>query len=93
MHEKTLWVSYFLRYQFQKIHRCTFKQIEDISIEHRTTSICEKQSAAEVQLVHAKEMSLWNFITIYIYIYIHTYINIKLMLDWSGPYYKNKVFL
>ena len=60
-----------MRYQFEKIHKCTLKQIGDISnvfLQHRTKSICEKQSPAELELIHAEEMSLWNFI-IHIQIY------------------------
>ena len=60
-----------LRYQFEKIHRCTLKQIGDIPIvflQHRTKSICEKQGPAEVELIHVEEMSLWDFI-----IHIHIY--------------------
>ena len=58
--------------------------MQDISIiflQHRAISICEKQSQAEVQLIHAEQMSLWNFIIhtrTYIYIYIYIYMQLKI---------------
>ena len=65
--------------------------MQDISIvflQHSAISICEKQSQAQVQLIHAEQMSLWNFIIhnihiciyiyIYYYIYIYVYIQLKI---------------
>ena len=53
--------------------------MQDISIvflQHSAISICEKQSQAQVQFIHAEQMSLWNLIihNIHIYIYIYIYI-------------------
>ena len=64
--------------------------MQDISIaflQHSAISICEKQSQTQVQLIHAEQMSLWNFIIhnihicIYIYIYIIIYIYIYVYIQ------------
>ena len=58
--------------------------ISIVFLQHRAISICEKQSQAGVQLIHAEQMPLWNFIMhIYIYmyifyIYIYVYIQLKI---------------
>ena len=55
-----------IRYHFPKIHRSVLFKITIIYFIFETfmTSICEKKNSAEVQLIHAEQISLYNFIVL-----------------------------
>ena len=51
---------------FQKIHKSVLRKIANIYCIFETfmTSVCEKKISAEVRLIHAEQISLYNFIVL-----------------------------